>query len=768
MKYIFHILLLLGTNLPSFSEVTLPRYYGTNPSQLARTKSRLAAGDVALKSAFKGLMSDAEMALNRVPPSVTDKPKLPPSGDKNDYMTTAPYFWPDPAKKDGLPYIRHDGKVNPECSGPLYDHERVGDMASSVQSLALAYYFTGKEVYAEKAAKYLKVWFLDPNTRMNPNLNYAQAIPGKNTGRGTGIIEGRNLTQAADAAGLLEGSQAWNRQDNEGLKRWLSGFLDWMLNSENGREEASAKNNHGTYYDSQVISLALMLDRKDLAKQFVMEAREKRIGIQIAADGSQPLELTRETSLGYSLFNLEALFELATLADYVGVDLWNYQTPDGRGIEKALDYLLPYVVPPVQKWPYKQIKPLKQSNMAPLLLQAISVYRDPKYEKALSDYGKISGKRIQLLYPSGISATDVAAIDRGRILKAADAALRIDPLSITKYKSPLSDGGPNDFYSNGDYWWPDPSKPNGLPYIQRDGQTNPENFDQHRMMVRQLRDAVAALAAAYKITNDEQFSLKASELLRVFFIDPATRMAPHLKYAQAIPGVSPGRGIGIIDTLHLIEVPTSIETFRKSKSFSPELNAGLKQWFAEYLDWMTTSKNGHDEATTKNNHAVAFWLQAAVFAHYTANEGILAECRRQYKEVLVPRQMAADGSFPAELARTKPYAYSIFQLDNMTTLCQVLSSSEDDLWNFTLPDGRGIRKAAAYLFPFLSDKSKWPLKPDVQAWAGWPARQTSLIFAGTALRESHYIDLWENLPADPTDPEVQRNIAITQPLLWMN
>ncbi len=130
--------------------------------------------------------------------------------------------------------------------------------------------------------------------------------------------------------------------------------------------------------------------------------------------------------------------------------------------------------------------------------------------------------------------------------------------------------------------------------------------------------------------------------------------------------------------------------------------------------------------------------------------------------------MAADGSFPAELKRTKPYAYSIFQLDNMAALCQVLSTPRDDLWRFELPDGRGLRKATAYLYPYLADKSKWPLKPDVQAWAGWPARQPSLLFAGTAYREPRYLDLWKKLPPDPSDAEVRRNMAITQPLLWLN
>lgn len=375
--------------------------------------------------------------------------------------------------------------------------------------------------------------------------------------------------------------------------------------------------------------------------------------------------------------------------------------------------------------------------------------------------------RINAAEPVPQSIVDVAAVDRSRILSAAAAALQIPPITITKFRAKLSEGGANDFYSNGDYWWPNPKTTNGLPYVQRDGQTNPENFIEHRQCVMQLRDAVAALGAAYKITGEDQYVTKAAELLRVFFVDPDTRMNPSLKYAQAIPGVTLGRGIGIIDTLHLIEVPLAVRAMESSKAFPPKVLAGVKQWFRDYTDWMTTSKNGHDEAETRNNHAVAFWLQVAAFSKLTGDEAKLAECRRRFKEVFVSQQMASDGSFPAELRRTKPYGYSIFQLDNMATLCEVLSTPGENLWTFTTDDGRGMRKAMAFLYPYLADKSKWPRKPDIQAWDGWPARQPSLLFAGLALDNSQYLELWKKLPPDPSDPEVRRNIAITQPVLWI-
>lgn len=415
--------------------------------------------------------------------------------------------------------------------------------------------------------------------------------------------------------------------------------------------------------------------------------------------------------------------------------------------------------------PYMRIKP---GDLTQLLMQAATIYQDLNGFATLAALEPDPANRMHLLVSGQSVSIDVPAMDRDRILKAAASAQKLEPLSITRFPAKLSEGGPNDFYSNGDYWWPDPEKPNGLPYIRRDGETNPRNFSGHRMAIRDLRDAVAALAAAYQITRDERHATKAAEILGRFFLDPATRMNPHLQYAQAIPGVSPGRGIGIIDTLHLIEIPMAIDAMKDSPAFPNETRAGLKNWFAEYLDWMLTSKNGKEEAETKNNHAVAFWLQASVFARFTGNEKCLAECRRRFKEVFIPEQMAADGSFPAELVRTKPYAYSIFQLDNMATLCHVLTTPDENLWHFELPDGRGIAKAVAYLFPYLADKSKWSLKPDVAAWEGWPARQPSLVFGGFALEKPAYLELWRKLPPDPTDPEVQRNIAITQPLLWLD
>jgi hypothetical protein len=366
----------------------------------------------------------------------------------------------------------------------------------------------------------------------------------------------------------------------------------------------------------------------------------------------------------------------------------------------------------------------------------------------------------------GDARLDVGRIDRQRILRAAGRYLREQPVTITASSSPRSAGGRHEYFSEGDYWWPDPANPDG-PYIQRDGHTNPDNFVAHRHALIRLSLHVPALAAAWLVTHERKYAEHAARHLRAWFIDPATYMEPHLLYAQAIKGRVTGRGIGIIDTLHLVEVARAMSRMDRSGGLSRKDLDAVRAWFARYLQWMTTHEYGLAERDAKNNHGTCWVVQVAEFARLTGRDDLTAFCRRRVKDVLVPQQLAADGSFPLELARTKPYGYSLFNLDAMATACQILSTPEDDLWTFELSDGRGIGKALAFMVPFIADKSKWPHKPDVMYHEGWPVRHVSLLFGGLALKRPDCIALWKRLDPDPTVDEIIRNYPIRQPILWV-
>jgi hypothetical protein len=360
----------------------------------------------------------------------------------------------------------------------------------------------------------------------------------------------------------------------------------------------------------------------------------------------------------------------------------------------------------------------------------------------------------------------VATFDRSRVVKAANQYLKEAPITITASSSPRSAGGLHDFFSEGDYWWPDPQNPDG-PYIQRDGMTNPNNFVDHRRYLMRLSVQVPALAADWKLTKDPRYAKHAVRHLKAWFIDENTRMNPNLQYAQAIHGRFTGRGIGVIDTIHLVEVARAIEVLKDSPALSMTDLGGVIQWFSEYVQWMTTSKNGTDERDAKNNHGTCWVMQVAAFARLVGNEELLDYCRNRFKTVLIPNQIASDGRFPEELRRTKPYGYSLFNLDAMTTICEILSTPRDNLWTFTLSDGRGVGGAVQYMYPYIKDKKTWPLKPDVMYDTEWPMRHSSLLFAGRALNRPEYIELWKTLPADSKVDEVVRNFFIRQPVLWV-
>lgn len=363
-------------------------------------------------------------------------------------------------------------------------------------------------------------------------------------------------------------------------------------------------------------------------------------------------------------------------------------------------------------------------------------------------------------------SSQLVGIEKTRILAKAARYLKEAPRTVTADACERSAGGVHDFYSEGDYWWPNPKNPKG-PYVQRDGQTNPANFIDHRTSMIRLSDIIGTVTSAYLITGDEKYAAQAVVHLNAWFVDESTRMNPSLLYGQAIKGCHTGRSIGVIDTIHLTEVARGAKLLQHSPSFKADDQLAVKKWFKEYLTWISTHAYGVKERNSSNNHSVCWCMQAAAFADLVGDDVTLASIREEFKTRYIGQMMNLKGGFPHELRRTKPYGYSLFMIDAMAGVAQIASTPEDDLWNFELPDGRGMKLGMEFIVPYIQDKSSWPKKPDVMYWNEWPVRQPSLVFAGYQFQRPDYLATWKKLEADPTTYEVLRNLPLRHPLLWI-
>lgn len=355
---------------------------------------------------------------------------------------------------------------------------------------------------------------------------------------------------------------------------------------------------------------------------------------------------------------------------------------------------------------------------------------------------------------------------KAQVIKEADRALTEKPITVTAYRASRSAGGIHDFYSEGDYWWPNPAHVDS-PYIQRDGMTNPDNFTAHREAMIRFSRIVGALASAYVITGDEKYAAQAIRHCKAWFADTATRMNPSLLYAQAIKGRVTGRGIGIIDTIQLMEVVKGLMALQYSKVMDKESWNSFQRWFAAYLKWLESHPYGKAEMEAKNNHGTCWVMQVAVFAQFTGDTAIMDFCRNRFKTVLLPEQMAADGSFPLELKRTKPYGYSIFNLDAMATICQTLSTPTDDLWTYTISEGRNMQKAIQFLYPYIKARNRWPYQQDVMYWNNWPVAQPFLVFGASRFGDKDWFKTWKKLDHAPVEAEVIRNLPVRNPIIWL-
>lgn len=375
-----------------------------------------------------------------------------------------------------------------------------------------------------------------------------------------------------------------------------------------------------------------------------------------------------------------------------------------------------------------------------------------------------------LMLPGAASAAaarfDLRAIERRRVVAQARAMLDAPVQTIASIAAPRSRGTRHDYYSEGDYWWPDPARPGG-PYVRRDGRSNPDKFDGHRDALIRFGRVVPMLAAAWTLTGEARFAAAAMQHLHAWFIDPASAMNPNLQHAQAIIGVNTGRAIGVIDTLQIVEVARAASLFATATAPGyAAIRSGVERWFARYLDWLTTSPFGIEERDQKNNHGTCWLLQAATFASVVGRRDVIDAARERLKTVIVPTQIAPDGRQPLELARTKPYGYSLFNLDVLAASAWLLSDRRGELIGWRTPDGRSIGQAIGFMAPYIAYKASWPFARDVEAFEGFPVRQPALLFGAQALGRPDWRRMWTRLNPDPTMPEVIRNFPVRQPLLW--
>ena len=384
----FLIFILLSTVILQAAE--FPDTLFLRTSDLQR-KKQLIHEDALYKAAYEGLLQRADRTLGKPLYSVMSKPLTPDSGDKHDYMSFGPYWWPDPKKEDGLPFINRDGEVNPASRDSRSDRPKLSALTDELKILSMAYYLSEDNKYAERGAALINTWFLDKKTRMNPNLNYGQAIPGRTKGRGIGIIETRKLDKIVDALILFSGSKEFTDDIIRGTKKWFNDYLTWLLTSKNGQDEAKTKNNHGTWYDFQVAALALYCDRKDDALTVFKRVDSLRIPKQIKEDGSQPHELARTRSFDYSKMNIQGFLKLARLAEHLDFDLWN---SNEKRLLKAVLFLEPYSNEEM-KWPHKQIKTIRVESLF-MVLKLAAPYKNKKIDQ--SAMGLTSKAGLEILF----------------------------------------------------------------------------------------------------------------------------------------------------------------------------------------------------------------------------------------------------------------------------------------------------------------------------------------------------------------------------------
>lgn len=396
LLFLYFFVFAITSSFPVSAQIR-PNTFLMNGDLLMQNKIKIEVGNVEYLAALKILQNSANAVLTKTPYSVVSKINAGPSGSKNDYVSLAPYWWPNPSTSTGLPYIQKDGQTNPEVND-YKDNTYIINLSRDVRQLGLAYYFTKNEQYAAKATEFLKIFFLDSATRMNPNLKYAQLIKGDNNVYGTGIVDTESLTELVDGVQLLVGSASWTPENHENLQNWFNQYLNWLLTNEKGKKANIAPNNIGTIYDLQVVTYALFVGNKTLAKALIEKQTYKRLESQLTVDGEQTYEVTRTNAWTYCNKNLDGWFNLASCAEGAGLNLWDYSTDSGKNLKKAFAWMIPYGAG-TKPWPYQQIGTFKPEYITPTARVGSAIYKDINLDMLLSATHNrfIAGAYIELL-----------------------------------------------------------------------------------------------------------------------------------------------------------------------------------------------------------------------------------------------------------------------------------------------------------------------------------------------------------------------------------
>ena len=375
-----------------------PRTILIDLKALALAKQQWSEGHVHATNAVNRAISQANAKLDAGPYSVVFSANIAPSGDPHDFVSYGAYWWPNPDSPDGLPWYSRDGFINPDN---LADGKGICDVKRATEPLSLAYYFTGDEKYAEKAASLIRTWFLDEDTYMNPRNEYAQIIPGKSPGSFDVPGFANCMPSIFDAAGILESSPAWSSDDKTRLQQWTTDLMQWAETSYQGGQQFQEPSNHGTNYDFLKALFGLYHEDLGQTRESLLHYATNRMPGQVASNGANPLEMKRADNLLYHRYNLGRAFDLASLARFTSdVDLFNYETDDGRGLRDQLDFLLPYMLGE-EEWTFWPGDPFKTEPAVyfELLRKAAVYYQDPLLLDAADSLGYVTTNYINVTHP---------------------------------------------------------------------------------------------------------------------------------------------------------------------------------------------------------------------------------------------------------------------------------------------------------------------------------------------------------------------------------